>query len=189
MYPKKISKEAINELPILAYEGPVTVVDTKEKLAAIQPLLSNCRVLGFDTETKPVFTKGKRNEVSLLQFAVPDMVYLVRIHLTEIPEWLLALFSSDAILKVGVGLRDDITDLKRIVKFQPQGFIDLAQEVQRVGIEELGLRKIAGILLKGRISKSAQTSNWENEVLTEKQIKYAATDAWACLEMYKLLNL
>jgi ribonuclease D len=39
-------------------------------------------------------------------------------------------------------------------------------------------------LLKGRISKAAQVSNWERDELSEKQILYAATDAWISRELY-----
>ncbi|MBQ5627975.1 MAG: 3'-5' exonuclease domain-containing protein 2, partial [Bacteroidaceae bacterium] len=55
-------------------------------------------------------------------------------------------------------------------------------------IEEKSLQKIFAIIFAQRISKSQQLSNWENDVLTDKQKLYAATDAWACLKIYNELN-
>ena len=188
MYQEKISKEQVNELPIVNYSGISVVIESSEILESVRGILENTKVFGFDTETKPVFKKGQKNEVSLIQLALEDRVYLIRIFKSGLPNWLVNILSDENRLKIGVGLKDDIKDLQRLKPFTARGFVDLGNEVKKVGIDELGLRKIAGILLKGRISKSAQTSNWENEILTEKQIKYAATDAWACLEMYKILN-
>ena len=47
---------------------------------------------------------------------------------------------------------------------------------------------LTALLLGFRISKSAQTSNWDSDQLNEKQISYAATDAWVCLKIYDILK-
>jgi ribonuclease D len=70
----------------------------------------------------------------------------------------------------------------------PQSFYDLNEELKRVGFENVGVRNLAAMVLNVRISKSEQVSNWEAPVLTEKQLLYAATDAWACLEIYNKLQ-
>jgi len=54
------------------------------------------------------------------------------------------------------------------------------------------VRNLAGIFLGTRIPKGAKTTNWAARRLTPQQITYAATDAWACRELYlrfKQLNL
>ena len=85
-------------------------------------------------------------------------------------------------------MRDDIKGLQRLKHYEPAGFIELAQMSKEAGLEVESVKKLSAILLGIRISKSAQTSNWKAETLNEKQISYAATDAWVCLEIYKRLK-
>ena len=54
--------------------------------------------------------------------------------------------------------------------------------------QDKSLQKIYGILFSEKISKSQRLSNWEADVLTDAQKQYAATDAWACLNIYHLLE-
>ena len=72
--------------------------------------------------------------------------------------------------------------------FEPSGFVEITDITRKLGYKNRGLRALAGLLLQGRISKAAQVSNWEREELTEKQILYAATDAWICREIYLRLQ-
>ena len=146
------------------------------------------KVVGFDTETKPVFVRGQQNKVSLLQIALPDKVFLVRIKFTGMHTSILTFLESDAIQKAGVALRDDIKALQRLKHYEPNGFIELADMSKQAGLQVESVKKLTALLLGFRISKSAQTSNWEAEVLNEKQISYAATDAWVCLEIYHKLR-
>lgn len=61
--------------------------------------------------------------------------------------------------------------------------------VGEYGIKDKSVKKMTAIILGFRISKTQQLSNWEAEELSESQIRYAATDAWVCREMYvKLMN-
>ena len=46
------------------------------------------------------------------------------------------------------------------------------------------MRNLAGIFLGFRIPKGTKTSNWAAPRLSQQQIAYAATDAWACRELY-----
>jgi len=55
------------------------------------------------------------------------------------------------------------------------------------GINEAGLQKIYAILFQKKISKRARLTNWDANILTPAQQKYAALDAWACLRIYKHL--
>jgi ribonuclease D len=94
---------------------------------------------------------------------------------------------SERILKAGVALRDDIKALQRLRHYTPKGFIELAELSKKAGLEVESVKKLTALLLGFRISKSAQTSNWEADILQEKQISYAATDAWVCLQIYQKL--
>lgn len=188
MFASNISKDDINLLPLDKYEGPVVLVDRPDQLKGAFERINKEKFVGFDTETKPVFVKGETNEVSLLQIALPDAVYLIRIHQTGLGDEIIAFFENEHIQKLGVGLRDDLIFLRRIKEFTPAGFIELNELVNKINIEANGLRKLTAIILGFRISKNAQVSNWEAPVLNEKQLIYAATDAWVCLEMFKKLS-
>jgi ribonuclease D len=62
--------------------------------------------------------------------------------------------------------------------------VDLGEIAKHRGLKQTGLRNLAGLFLDGRITKGPQTSNWAQHVLTPTQLRYAATDAWACRELY-----
>lgn len=187
MFKETISNQDINELELKAFERTITVIDDANDLRSAFRKIRKERFVGFDTETKPNFRKGESNRVSLVQIALSEEVFLVRINHTGITNMLADFFESPDILKIGVALRDDIKDLQDIRRFKPAGFMELNQIVKDIGIESNGLRKLTAIILGFRISKNAQTSNWENPTLTERQRQYAATDAWVCYEMYSKL--
>lgn len=179
-----LSKEEINLLPIQAWEGPVVLVREEESLAAALEKLRQEPVLGFDTETRPTFTKGKTCRPALIQLATADTAYLIQLTHLPFSEDIAELLSSPRVLKVGVAIHDDMKALARIHPFQADGVVDLAVMARARGIQAQGLRTLAANLLGFRISKSAQCSNWENHELTPQQIKYAATDAWVGRELY-----
>ncbi|MGL1888364.1 MAG: 3'-5' exonuclease domain-containing protein 2 [Reichenbachiella sp.] len=185
---RKITKEEVNNLPLLKYEGKtVVVVDPKEVSAAVA-YLSKYSLLGFDTETKPAFKKGQVYPVALLQLGTPDRVYLFRLLETGLTDDLIRLFEDPNITIAGIGIRDDIKDLKKMKDFEPQGFVDLNEKARDLGFESIGARNFSGMFMGGRISKGQQVSNWENTVLTKAQIDYAATDAWICIDVFEQMD-
>ena len=185
MYVKSITKDELQELPLFRYEGKIRLI---EDASEIKRAVQHCRqqkVVGFDTETKPTFKKGQYHEVALVQLAVHDVVYLIRINKTGLDEHLIGLFEDPDTLKLGIGLRDDIRDLQKIKPINAEGFVDLNELAEELEMESIGARKLSGIFLNKRISKSQQVSNWENPKLTRAQMHYAATDAWICLDIYE----
>ncbi len=177
-YKRKLSKEDINALPIVRYEGTIELVTTAEELDKALNALQKERVLGFDTETKPSFRKGKLNDPALVQLAGEHVVYLI--HLIHIPfaAELAQLLSNENILKVGVSIFEDLRELQRIYNFVPAGIVDLGNVARLNNLETQGLRNLAANFFDCRISKGSQCSNWSVSTLSEKQIVYAATDAW-----------
>ena len=184
-----ITNEEINALPLGAFEGKTIIVSEEKKIIHTFDEIKEHEVVGFDTETKPVFVRGQQNKVALMQVALPDKVFLIRLKQTGITPHLIEFLESDSILKAGVALRDDIKALQRLKHYKPGGFIELASMSKEAGLQVESVKKLTALLLGFRISKSAQTSNWEAEVLHEKQISYAATDAWVCLQIYKKLTI
>ncbi len=188
MFIENLSNEEINELPIYQFEGGIFVIDTFEKLDYYLPLLENQKLLGFDTETKPSFKKGKVNPVSLLQITTCNEAFLIRINKIGLPDEIKKILSDKDVFKIGLAIKDDIKILQEISHFEANSFIDLQDYVEDYGIVAKSLKKITAIVLNKRISKSQQVTNWEREELAEAQKVYAATDAWACLKIYKTLN-
>jgi ribonuclease D len=185
---KTITHEEINELPLKAFEGEVEVIEDGRRLANAFDEVSSAKVIGFDTETKPVFVRGHQNKVALMQIALPEKVFLIRLNKTGIQKEIIQFLENENIGKAGVALRDDIKALQRLKPFEPGGVIEIADLAKKAGLEIEGVKKLTGLLLGFRISKSVQTSNWEAATLNEKQILYAATDAWVCLQIYNKLK-
>lgn len=187
---KTISKEALSELPLQHFEGNVVVVEDESKIEELVHELEQHPVIGFDTETKPSFQKGKINKVSLLQLSTSDQAYLFRLNKTGFHPALVSLLENPEIEKIGVGIRDDLRGLQRLVPMRYSGFVELQDYVKQVGFEDTSLRKLAGLILKIRVSKRQRLSNWEAPHLTPSQVIYAATDAWVAIELYnKLITL
>jgi ribonuclease D len=183
-----ISHEEINALPLKSFSGKTTVITEAKKLSTIFKEVSKHEIVGFDTETRPSFVRGQIYQVSLLQLAIPDHAFLIRLNHTGLVDELIEFFENEKIIKAGVGIRDDIKILNKIREFKAAGFTEISTLARQVGFEVESVKKLTALLLGFRISKGAQTSNWEAPTLTEKQIMYAATDAWVCLEIYKKLQ-
>jgi len=188
MFAENVENSEINDLPLYQFSGGIFIIDTFDKLDYYLPLIVEHKMLGFDTETKPSFKKGVINPVSLLQITSSTQGFLIRINKIGLPDEIKNILSNEKILKIGLAIKDDIKILRDINEFEPQSFIDLQDYVSDFGIEAKSLKKITAIVLNKRISKSQQVTNWEKEELTEAQQIYAATDAWACLQVYKKLN-
>ncbi len=185
---RSITKEEIATLEVEEFPGNIIVVDTIEKAEEAVKYLSGFSILGFDTETRPAYKKGNLFGVALVQLALPDTCYLFRLNIIGFPSCLLGLLSDPDILKIGLSLRDDFLSMSRKVKFIPKGFIDLQMIVPKHEITDLSLQKVYALLFSKKISKSQRLSNWETDVLTGPQQKYAALDAWACLKIYEVLE-
>lgn len=186
IYKTNISGPEIQELPLVSYEGEVVVVDSIEIFNQIKPELFLDKTWGFDTETKPCFTKGSANvtPVSLLQISSAEKTYLFRLNKFSFQKEVIRLLASPNYTKVGVSIKDDLKSLKKLHNFAPAGFIDLQDMAKQYGILEMSLKKLAAIVLGVRISKAQQLSNWAADELNEKQIRYAATDSWISREIY-----
>jgi len=190
IYRATISKEEISNLPLADFEGSIHVIQTPEEAEKAVSFLKTQTVLGFDTESRPSFQKGKVNEIALMQLSTDTSCFLFRINRIGIPQALSGLLADASIKKIGLSIKDDFHMLNKMTTIQQVNFIDLQNYVKNFQIEENSLTKIYAILFEKRISKSQRLSNWEADFLTERQKKYAALDAWATREIYmKLENL
>ncbi len=184
MFKPKVTKEEVNQLPLMSFAGKITVVDNLEIVPLAIQELRKADIVGIDTETKPAFARGTHHKVSLVQISTEDHCYLFRLNKIDFPEELAEFLADENIKKIGLALRDDFNGLIKQRHFKPDNFIDLQSIVKGYGILELGLQKMFAIIFHGKISKSQRLTNWENNELTESQMIYAATDAWASLLIY-----
>lgn len=186
-FAKSIESSDLNELPLQAYDGQITLVSDYSSFLEVVTELNRCKMMGFDTETRPSFKKGVSHSVSLLQIATEEQVYLIRLNNIGLPDEIIRIFSDPGIIKVGLAIHDDLKSLRDLRNFVPGGFVDLQNEVRKLGFENFSLKKITAIVLGFRISKSQQLSNWDADILTDAQLTYAATDAWVSLKIYQKL--
>lgn len=181
---KHITKAEINELPMKSYDGPIHLLNTPEEAEAAAAKLLNEKLLGFDTETRPAFRKGESYDPSLLQLGTEHEVYLFQIQQCGLTPSILKVLSSPDIIKAGVAIDRDISELQAMVDFDADGFVELAIPAKEAQIKNLGLRGLTAILFNFRISKKEQVSNWARNELTASQQTYAATDAWLGRKIY-----
>ena len=180
----------MSSLPVEQFSGKTVVVDNPAIVQDAIAILSTFDIVGFDTETRPNFSKNQHHKVSLIQIATPDCCFLFRLNkLKGIPQELENFLKDGKTIKVGLSLLDDFHNIRKIMKFESCSFIDLQKIVPSYGIQDASLQKIYAILFGKKISKRMQLTNWEADKLTDAQKKYAALDAWACLMIYqKLIN-
>ena len=183
-----ITKAEIATMPKVLFEGRIFVVYTEADADKAVEYLKTQQIVGVDTETRPSFKRGTTHKVALLQIATADTCFLFRLNRIGMPASLQDFLMSDT-LKIGLSLKDDFMMLRRRKNMHAEegNWIELQDYVGRFGIEDRSLQKIFANLFGQKISKNQRLSNWEAETLTESQIKYAATDAWACVEIYKCL--
>ena len=187
-YQENISVEELSECELSWFKGEIVLVDELKTFYEVFPRLLGEKLLGFDTETRPTFKKGKKNKVSLIQLSTDSLACLFRINKLGLPDELISLLSDPGVIKAGVAVHDDIRFLKGVKKFEPSGFVDLQSFVKDFGIQSSGLKKLSAIVLGFRISKRQQVTDWEAIQLTEAQEIYAATDAWVCHQIYSKLT-
>lgn len=184
MFKPSITKDEINELPLLKFEGKIHLVTNRESFNHAIKILNQETLIGFDTETKPSFKKGEVYKVSLLQLSTASEAFLFRLNKFPFQGELVDLLANENIIKTGIAIHDDIKGLQKLSHFEPGGFVELATLAKEQGIIHPGLRSLAAIILERRISKNSKISNWEAPRLTQGQLGYAALDAWLGQELY-----
>lgn len=184
----KFDKAFISSLPIASFSGRIIVILSESEAQKAVDYLLSCPILGVDTETRPSFKRGWQYKVSLLQVSTEDTCFLFRLNHLGLSPSIIRLLEDKTTPKIGLSWHDDLNGLRRLGSFTPGNFIDLQNHVKEIGIEDLSLQKLYANMLGQKINKKQQLSNWERDVLDNKQKLYAATDAWACIQLYKELR-
>lgn len=189
MFQETITPEEIELLDLAAFPGRIYVISQPgPDLDHAVEHLSSQRLIGFDTETKPIFQAHQpRNHTALLQLSSETEAFLFRLHDLGLPQAVADIMADPYITKIGAAVHDDIRGLQHYCPFEPHRFMDLQSFGEEFGIKEKSVRKMAAIILGCKVSKAQQCSNWEADPLSDAQLLYAATDAWICVKMYKAL--
>ena len=186
--PHSVTREEVQLLPLARFDGPIHIISRQGPYTEACKILAAEPVLGFDTESRPSFRRGQNFLPSLIQLATSKEVFLFQIGNRHIPDEIVAILENASIIKAGLALQQDFTKLRQIRMFQERGVVDLSGVASKMGVKTTGLRSLAAIFLRVRVSKGAQVTNWSKEELTPAQIQYAAVDAWISRELYFKLN-
>ena len=170
------------------FPGKIHLICDDRELNSALTTINSALKFGFDTETRPSFTKGEVYKVALLQLATETDVFLFRLQgLTQF-EPLKSIFENKAVIKVGVAIRDDLKNLQKLFRFVPENFVELQNLAKEKGLKNFGIKGMAEEVLKAQVTKGPKLTNWEASVLTTEQKMYAATDAWLGLKIFDSLN-
>ena len=184
----KFDKAKIAALPRVLFKGRIVVVLTERDAdKAVRYLLSQ-PILGVDTETRPSFKKGETHQVALLQVSSYDVCFLFRLNQLGLSPSVKRLLEDTRVPKIGLSLRDDLLSLHKLADFNAGYFIDLQDHMREIGFEDISLQKLYANFFAQKISKREQLTNWEADILQDKQKLYAATDAWSCIMLYEELQ-
>lgn len=184
----KTEKTFIPPLDRFLYEGRIEVIQGEGEAERAVNVLRRATIVGIDTETRPSFSKGVSHKVALLQASTHDICFLFRLCLMGLPQCIVDWLSDPGSLKVGLSLKDDFLMLRHRQEFLPAGYVELQNYVAEMGIKDMSLQKLYANVFHKRISKNARLSNWEADVLSETQKRYAATDAYTCIQLYEELR-
>ena len=181
----KYDKALLASLPRVLFDGRIEVIVSERDAERAVKFLMKQPILGFDTETRPSFSRGKMNKVALLQVSTNDVCFLFRLNRIDIPQCLVRLLEDKKITKIGLSWHDDLRALNGRKSFRAGTFVELQDMAGQMGIVDISLQKLYANIFGQKISKGQRLTNWEADDLTEAQKKYAATDAWACIRLYE----
>lgn len=154
--------------------------------------LMGAGLVGFDTESKPTFNKGQVSEgPHVLQFATAEKAYIFQSHCVESHPVIMELLKSTELTKVGFGLGGDLSQIFNRFGIRPGSLIDLDRTFKQLGYRNaVGAKTAVAMLFNRKFlkSKSVTTSNWSMRELTDRQLIYAANDAYAALKVYHALK-
>jgi len=188
------SKGEISELP--AFEGlpidRIHLVRSQSEVEFATRKLTEARFIGFDTETKPTFTKeAVRSGPHVIQFATLEHAFIVQVGAPGLLGFLKDVIESTVMVKVGFGLKSDRAPLSSQLKIHLRASVDLSHTIRNLGYSQaVGVKAAVAIILGRKLAKpkSMTTSNWAKPELRPNQLMYAANDAHAALAVFNAMG-
>ena len=170
----------------------IFVPSSKEEFITATNEIINSKIVGFDTESKPIFKKGQKNRgPHVVQFSLLDKAFIFQLHHKHCLECLLEIFQSNRVVKVGFGLKSDKAHINNKFGVKLNAVLDLNSAFREKGYRgQIGARGAVAIVFNKEFnkSKSISTSNWAISRLSKNQLLYAANDAYVALCVYNKLN-
>ncbi len=169
----------------------IVLATTLQQVEAAAAVLLAARHLGFDTESKPTFVRGEVSEgPHLVQFATLERAYLFPLHLPGCADLVAGVLESERVTKVGFGLDSDRSLITSKLGVAPKSVLDLDAVFRRMGYRKsLGLKSAVAVVFGQQFTKSKKigTSNWAQQHLSDRQVLYAANDAYAAMRVFAAL--
>ncbi|MEJ6005400.1 3'-5' exonuclease [Paucibacter sp. AS339] len=189
--PSKDETALLPPFPCLSL-AQIEVPDSPARFEAAAAEIAAAAVVGFDTESKPTFHRDEQSQgPHIVQFALPDKAFIFQLHHRACLEVLVELLQTERLLKVGFGLESDHEQIQHKFGVQMGAVLDLNRIFRQEGYQSsTGARAAVGIVFQQKFHKSKKitTSNWAEPRLNERQLLYAANDAYVALRVLEALN-
>lgn len=171
----------------------IHVPASEAEFAAATAAIFAAGVAGFDTESKPIFDRGVISDgPHVVQFALDDCAYIFQVHRADCRVFLIEILESEAVLKVGFGLRSDHKEIRAKFGVTLRAVLDMNDVFNKEGHRgTTGARAAVAMVMNQRFhkSKAVSTSNWAVTQLSPKQLLYAANDAYVAIKVLRAMNL
>lgn len=159
-------------------------------VAQLRKDVQQLKVLGLDCEWLTV--NGTRRPVALLQLSSKSgLCALIRLcQLEHVPSCVQDLLADETVLKVGVVPMDDSKYLLQDYGTVVKSTLDLRHLAQYLDRHPGSLGKLSSDFLRVDLDKSwrIRCSSWDNPVLTDAQVDYAAKDSLVALEIFREMH-
>ena len=189
--PHKADIAELEDFDGLGMENVFLVTSGRQAGLAMKELMM-AGTVGFDTESKPTFHKGQKSEgPHVLQFATLEKAFIFQAHFIESHPVIIELLESPALTKIGFGLGGDLRQIADRFGVRPSGIVDLDRSFRRMGYRNaVGAKSAVAMFFNRKLlkSKSVTTSNWATRDLSERQLLYAANDAYAAIRIFHALQ-
>lgn len=175
----------------LGMECVFVVTSGRQAGLALKELMG-AGVVGFDTESKPTFQKGQKSAgPHVLQFATMEKAFIFQSYFIESHPVIIELLQSTELTKIGFGLGGDLHQISNRFGIRPAAIVDLDRSFKKLGYRNaVGAKSAIAMFFNRKLmkSKSITTSNWAAKDLSERQLLYAANDAYAAIKIFHALR-
>ena len=172
--------------------GSVFVVSNERQAGLAFAELMSAGTVGFDTESKPTFHKGQKSEgPHVLQFSTLEKAFIFQSACVESHPVIVEMLQATELIKIGFGLGGDLHQISNRFGIRPASIVDLDRSFKKLGYRNaVGAKSAVAMFFNRKLlkSKSITTSNWAMRDLSERQLLYAANDAYAAIRIFHALQ-
>ena len=191
-------------MPECLFPGTAVLVETEAQCDEACAYLRRFDVLGMDAENVAYLDGSGDNsdKAALVQLCGDDQ----RCFLFAVHKWpvcfgsFASLMADSTITKVGVNVSGDVARIRKRFASSSSGAAptrgrpfdavggdeDLAPRVAHLNLPTASLAKMASAVLGLYLDKSIDHRCWEAPVLSPRHVEYAAADAWAHLQVWRV---